>query len=98
MRCKSIDKERSEKHIDIHGRKKSNFVPYGDPYSPLPLCSPSLEGTLTAMARVPFGKTEEDYLRRNKKTELKREDVWDASAKCFAFNCGKACCISEQRR
>ncbi len=67
-------------------------------YSPLPVCSPNLEETLTPMARVPFGKTEEDDLRRNKKTELKRGEVWDASAKCFAFNCGKAYCISEQRR
>lgn len=50
--------------MDVHRRKKSKPTPYGDPTFPFPLWSANVGAALTPMARVLFGKTEEDLKRK----------------------------------
>lgn len=65
------DKEHLERHYEVHRRQKSKPVPYGDPYFPLPMWSANVDGALTPLARVLFGKTEDDLNRKKKKEKSK---------------------------
>lgn len=60
------DREHLERHYEVH-QHKSKPVPYGDPYFPQPLWSANVDGALTPLARVLFGKTDETDRRKKKK-------------------------------
>lgn len=69
FRCKIcdaelLDKEHLERHYKVHSKPKP--TPYGNPYFPQPMWSANVEGAYTPLARMLFGKTEEDKKRKKK--------------------------------